>query len=408
MMFWVGRYAPCFIYPDFRRFWAGCMLATIAYHMQGIVLAWEMLLATDSAFWVGLVAFAYGLPFLVLSPITGVLADRLRRQRVMMLALLVAALSSFGLAGVAAFGTVTRWHILLVSFLLGSSFVLYAPARSALLPNLIPPEILLNASTLTYSTTRLLGFVGTALAGLLLEFAGIGPALIIQAIIYVLAIPIFERTGFRVTHPVRNEHHSGYIFRALQEVVIYLRREQPSLLALAFLSLVVVSIFTSFEKLLPIFTRDVLAAGPSTLGLIASLLHLGISMTGLVIAGYGRGWFRGSFVLMSSAMFGVGLAIFALVRQVELAILWSVLLGVIIGIYLTLTNVLFESRPLDEVRGRVQSMWGMVWGLAPFVNLAAGAAAEQWGVTVAIASGGLICAMFCAWMLLSSSDLRDL
>lgn len=408
MIYWVGRYAPCFIYPDFRRFWAGCMLTTIAYHMQGIVLTWEMLVATDSAFWVGLVAFAYGLPFLILSPITGVLADRLRRQRVMMIALLGAALCSFGLAGVTVFGTVTRWHLILVSFLLGSSFILYAPARSALLPNLVPRDILLNASTLTYSSTRLLGFVGTALAGLLLEFAGIGPALVIQAVIYALAAPIFERTGIQATSLVRKEHHQVHIFRALREVVAYLRREQPPLLALALLSLVVVSILTSFEKLLPVFTRDVLAAGPSTLGLMASLLHLGSSVTGLVIAGYGQLWFKGSFVLMSSAVFGAGLAIFALVRQVELAILWSVLLGVILGIYLTLTNVLFESRPVDEVRGRVQSMWGMVWGLAPSVNLAAGVAAEHWGVTLTMATGGLICTAFCAWMLFGGSDLRDL
>ena len=405
---WSQRLGRSFHYQDYRRYWLGCMLATTAFHMQSIVLGWQMLEATGSAFWVGLVAFGYGLPFLILSPFTGVVADRMRRQRVMAVALFHACLFSAGLASLTAFRQVLPWQIVLASFLLGSSFVLYAPARSALLPNLVPGEMLLNASTITYSSTRLMGFFSTALAGVLVEFTGEWPTLTIQAILFSLAIPAFQRTKTNQADSVQSKPRPGHILHAVRDVAAYLRHDQPSLLALVLLSLVVVSIFTSFEKLMPVFVQSVLAAGASTFGLMVGIFSFGIALTGFAMAAGGDTVPKGQAVVLSSVLSGCGLIVSAFVRSVELALGLLLLLGVIVGIYLTLTTVLFESRPLDSVRGRVQSVWGMVWGVAPFVNLAAGAIAEQWGVTFTIAVGGAVGVILCLAIGLIGASLREL
>ena len=154
---------------DYRWYWMGNVLIHITYLLQAVALAWHMLEITDSPFQVGLVAFAYGLPLLVVSPFSGLLADRFKRQWLVQGALAVAVLTSATLALTVKGGNTNPLQILIGAFMLGTAFSLYAPARMALLPNLVPETMVFNATTLSYSGTRLMGFFGPVMAGYLLQ-----------------------------------------------------------------------------------------------------------------------------------------------------------------------------------------------------------------------------------------------
>jgi MFS family permease len=383
------------------------MITIVTYRISDVVLGWQMLEVSDSAFLVGMVGFAQGLPLLVFSPISGLMADRIERRRIIMLALILAAASAAVLAVLSALGTVVPWHIVLISFLLGSAFTLYAPARLALLPALVPDGLFLSASTVEYSSTRLMGFFGPLLAGALLSAFSAPFALTAMVLLFIAAAGTFARTGTKTHATVQTVAHQRNVVRGLREAASYLRRDRP-LLALTLLGLVMVPIGMSYQKLMPVFARDVLEAGPSTLGLMLALTNLGIAVAGFILAGIGSSFRKGYVVLLSSSMFALSLVMFAAARQMLWALSLLFMLGLFAGAYLTLSQVIFQSRPPNELRGRVMSAWGIAWGLLSLSSLAAGAVAENWSVSFAIAVGGAICLLFSVGMALTVSQIRAL
>ena len=404
---WRKRLVSSFHYREFRWYWTGSALTHITFRIQEVVLGWQILEATDSAFWVGAVAFAYGLPLFFLSPLAGLLADRLRRQWLVAGALVLAAAASVALSVLTEAGRAQLWHLLLTSFVLGSSFALYAPARLALLPNLVPDAILLNASTLEYSTTRLMGFVGPVLAGLLLDWVGIPLTLLVQMALFIGAGLIFMRTGVHVGAPAMGAGASRNVFDGLRDVLTYLRNDPP-LFALMALGVAIVPVGMTYSKLMQVFVRDVLGAGPTLLGLVLGLSGLGSAVSGFTLAAIGNISSRGRAALFSSAAFGVGLIIFSLTRQpwTSLVVMFGV--GLVSGVYLTLSNVIFQSQTPDGLRGRVMSVWSMVWGLIPFTSLALGALAERWNVSGVIGLSGVICVLVSLAPLVMRSKLLRL
>jgi MFS family permease len=404
------RLTDSFRYQEYRRYWTGSVITQMAFQMQLVVLGWQILEATNSALWVGFVAFAYGSPLFILSPLTGVLADRGRRQLIAALALVVAALSLLALGILTATGAVQAWHIIVVAFLTGSTFTFYSPARLALLPNLIPGGMLLKASTVEYSSTRLMGFVGPILAGVLVDWLGIWPTLAVHVLPFTLAALLFIRTGRDVPQPVtesQGEGEGGGFLRSMREAVEYLRRDPP-LMALVVIGLVIVPVGLTHLKLLPVFARDALGGGASLLGLLVGMSNLGGATAGFAMAALEERFDKGRAAMLSSTVLGVALVAFAFSRQPLLAVALMYLVGLLSGVFLTLSTVLFQSRAPDAVRGRLMSVWGMVWGLLPFAALLGGAVAEQWGVTMAIAGSGVICTVFCLGMSATGARLKEL
>lgn len=371
------------------------------------MLGWQILEATDSAFWVGAVAFAYGVPLFFLSPLAGSLADRLRRQWLVAGALVLAAVASLALSGLTEANRVQVWHLLLTSFVLGSSFALYAPARLALLPNLVPDSALLNASTLEYSTTRLMGFVGPVLAGLLMDWMGIPLTLVVQMALFLGAGLVFMGTGVNVGAPATSASASRSVFDGLRDVLAYLRNDPP-LFALMILGVAIVPVGMTYTKVMQVFVRDVLGAGPTVLGLVLGLSGLGSAISGFALAAIGNISSRGRAALLSSVAFGVGLMIFSLTRQPWSSLVVMFGVGLVSGVYLTLSNVIFQSEAPDAIRGRVMSVWSMVWGLIPFTSLAVGALAEQWNVAGVIGVSGALCVLVSLAPLTTRSKLLEL
>jgi len=229
------------------------MITMMAFRMQDVVLGWQMLEATDSAFLVGLVAFASGLPWLIWSPITGVLADRTkRRQWIVAVALMLASLSSAGLALLTTLGSVLPWHIIVASFLVSSALTLYMPARLALMLNLVPVRMLLSALTVELSSRRLMVFFSPAVAGALVDVVGVPTTLMVQVVLFALAALVFVRTGTEVGCPASVDNRRGSMLDGFREAAAYLRHDQP-LLALTLLGLVMVPFGMSYQNLMPVF-----------------------------------------------------------------------------------------------------------------------------------------------------------
>ena len=382
------------------------MIAMVTFRIQDVALSWQVLEETDSSFMLGLVVFAYGVPMLVCGPLTGVLADQVDRRRVIGGALGVAALVSASLALFLLMEWAVVWQIVAVSFLLGTAFTLYAPARLALLPRMVPDGKLVEASTIEYSSTRIMGFFGPVIAGLVIESRGVAVALLLQTALFLLAAPFFQQTGIGGLDGKLPRPEAGAAGGFL-EGVDYLRYH-GALAALMLTGLVVVPFGMIYTRLMPIFVREVLLGDASLLGLMLGASSLGTALSGFLIATLGHDLPKGRVVLLSSGAFGCGLVALSFSRHALGAVVLVFLVGLLVGSYLTLSNVLLQSVPPDVLRGRVLSIWGMVWGILPFATLLAAAAAEKWGVEAVIGASGVICALFSAGMALLDSRLGEL
>jgi MFS family permease len=163
-----------------------------------------------------------------------------------------------------------------------------------------------------------------------------------------------------------------------------------------------------YQKMMSVFARDALGAGPSTLGWLLGLSSLGAATAGLSLAGIGDRFSRGKALLVASAILSSGIILFAFCRETSVALAMALGMGLAAGVYLTLSNVLFQTRPPDELRGRVVAAWSMIWGVVPFTTLLAGALAERWGVVAVVAASGGLCLALTLCMALFAPRLREL
>ena len=392
---------------DYRWYWAANVLVHITYLVQAVALGWHMLEVTGSPFQVGLVAFAYGLPLLFIAPFSGLLADRMKRQWVVQGAIAVAVLTSAGLALLAQAGANEPMALLVASFMLGGTFAFYAPARMALLPNLVPDAMVFNATTLSYSGTRLMGFFGPVLAGYLLQFTDIFVTFCVQTALYALGAALYLKATRYLPSPKRKGGAQASILQGFGEIRAYFRRNR-ALLGLLILSLVFVPIGMPYQKLMPIFVAEALNEGPAALGLLVGSASLGAALSGFAVVIVGDVYPKGKAVLLFSSFFGLGMVVFAFIRQPLLALGCIFLVGVASGLFLTLINALLLTQLPDELRGRMMSLWGMVWGLIPLTTLAGGAIAEFWSVSVVLAFAGACVTLTCVILWARRSPLLGL
>ena len=391
---------------DYRWYWAGNALAHITFLLQGVALGWHMLDLTGSPFQVGLVAFAYGTPLLVVSPFSGMAADRVKRQWQVQASLGGAVVASGALTFAAATSGANPAQVLLASFALGACFAFYAPARMALLPNLVPDDMVFNATTLSYSGTRLMGFFGPVLAGTLLDVANIAVALAAQTALFVVVAALYFKATWALPAPKRQKR-GGMKLGGFGEVIAYLRGKR-ALFALTLLALVFVPFGMPYQKLMPIFVDEVLREGPALLGRLVGSASLGSALSGFAVALVGDVYRKGLAALVFSALFGMGLFLFAFTTDSLLAWALIFIVGLFSGIFLTLINALLLIHLPDDLRGRMMSLWGMVWGLIPLTTLAAGALAERHGISIALAAAGACVTLTCLYMLATRSPLLDL
>ena len=391
----------------YRWYWAANVLVHITYLLQAVALGWHMLEVTGSPFQVGLVAFAYGLPLLVVAPFSGLVADRMKRQWVVQAAMAVAVLTSAALTLLVKAGATEPIAFLLASSMLGATFAFYAPARMALLPNLVPDAMVFNATTLSYSGTRLMGFFGPVLAGYLLQFTDIFVTFCVQTVLFALGASLYLKATRYLPSPKRKVGSGSSILQGFSEISAYFRGDR-ALLGLLFLSLVFVPIGMPYQKLMPIFVAQALNEGPAVLGLLVGSASLGSALSGFAVVIIGDVYPKGKAILVFSSFFGLGMVVFAFIRQPLFALGWIFLVGVASGLFLTLINALLLTQLPDELRGRMMSLWGMVWGLIPLTTLAAGTVAEFWSISVVLAVAGACVTAACITLWARRSPLLDL
>jgi len=377
-----GLFSAIQQYPAFRQLWMGSLLGQLAQWMQTVALGWIALELTDSAFFVGVVSFMAGIPFILVAIPAGMLIDRFDRRRVLLICQAAAAVLATLVAIDILAGLVEPWHLLVAAFLNGSLLSIMTPTQQALTPSLVPREDLTNAIGLTSAGHNMARIFGPSLDGVVIGFSSTGIAFLMQAIALVIAFLLIARARF----PQRERTIATVKpTAALDGLAFILRRDD---LRVLFLLVLIPTFFTfPYIQFLNVFAVDVLDIGAAKLGVMMATSGVGAVTGSLIIAGRRTVTAQGPLLLALTVIYGVVILALSAVRVFPLTLPFLFMGGVLGSMFMSQNNALVQHRISDDMRGRVLGAYMLNQGLLPLGALPMGILAGATSVPIAMAVG---------------------
>jgi MFS family permease len=386
------RALRAFGFRDFRIFWAGALLSTIGSNMQLAALAWVVAVATRSALQVTLIAFATIFPMLLLGPLGGSLADRLPRRRLLLSTQSLLMVQAFVLWAVWELGYGHYWALFGISLAGGIVIALNTPAWQSIVPELVPRSHLQNAITLNSTQFNVSRALGPMIGGLLIGTVGAGICFLINALSYLAVIGalLLIRRGDDVAEPEDGTTSLG-VFDGFTESVRYLR-DEPGIKVALTVTAVFALLSAPVVQLIPVLSVEVLHIDAEAYGLLLGSFGLGAVGIAIVIGTIDQHvlpsrLLGGGLLLTAIAVAGLGVS-----PGIVVGVLFMIAFGAAYVSVVAINHSAIQSLSGDHIRGRVTSLWLMIYGTAfPLGNLLMGVTADAFGVrAVLVACGALV------------------
>lgn len=387
------------LYHGYRLLWLGTVATQLGQWMQQIALGWYMLQLTDSAFWVGMIGFASGVPFLLIALPAGALIDRSDERKALIVSQWGSMLVATGLALLILTGLAEPWHLLAAAALNGTIMSINQMIRQTFVPALVPREHLANAVSLNSAAGNAMRIVGPSIAGIIIGLFGVAACFIVQA----AAVGSALLATTRIERPQRDGRAGGVpggILDGLREV-----RRHGAIAGLIVLTAIPAIFVFPYITLMSVFARDVWEIGAGGLGILMAASGTGALSGALVAATMDRVRRKGLAVMATTVVYCLAVASFAASPHPALGMVGLFLAGFTGSIFGSLSNTLLLLLADPRLRGRIMSVYMLTNGFTPFGALAIGAAAESLSAPKAVAFSCLIAATLTA---LAATRMRQL
>ncbi|QBX57441.1 MFS transporter [Nocardioides seonyuensis] len=378
--------------PNYRLYAAGGVVSNTGTWMQRVAQDWLVLQLAGSAGGtaLGITTGLQFLPFLIFTPLAGVVADRMPKQRLLQLTNLGMAVPAVALAGLALTGAAELWHVYVLAFLLGTASAFDAPARQSFVSELVDPTDLSNAVGLNSASFNAARLVGPGLAGLLIAALGGGVSatgwvIAFNAVSYAAPIWTLRRLDAGLLDsPALVERRRG----AVLEGVAYVRARPDLVLVLAIVFFAG-TFGLNFQITSALMATEVFGKGAGEFGLLGSFLAIG-SLTGALLAAR-RPVVRLRLVVGSALVFGATVFLAGTMPTYVTFAVLTPLTGLSALTLITSANTYMQLNTEAGVRGRVMALYLMVFmGGTPVGAPLIGWIGEEWGARWTLLGGGLL------------------
>ena len=378
---------------NFQLFFGGQLLSLTGTWMQTTAQAWLVYRMTNSALLLGSVGFASQIPVFLVAPIGGITADRRNRQRLV----IATQTASMILAGILAWLTLTGrvqvWHIFVLAALLGVVNAFDIPGRQSFLVDMVGKEDLMNAIALNSSMFNGARVIGPAIAGILVARIGEGWCFAANAISYIAVI--VGLLLMKVLSPPRASKQSP-----IEDIIEGFRWVNHTKVIRALLLLIglVSLVGMPYTVLMPVFADKVLHGGARELGILMGATGVGALFGALTLAAKTGVTGLGRWVAITCATLGISLFLFSFSTSFWLSAALLLPAGYSMMLQMACSNTLIQTMVPDQLRGRVMSLYSMMFmGMAPFGAFFGGALAHRIGAPITVASGGVACVIGAIW-----------
>ncbi len=373
---------------NFQLFFSGQLISLVGTWMQNIAQDWLVYRLTGSSLLLGVVAFVSQIPIFLLAPVAGIVADRYNRHRIVIATQSTSMVLALTLATLTLTGRIRIWEIMVLASLLGVVNAFDVPARQAFLIDMVGREDLLNAIGLNSSMFNSARIVGPAIAGIVVASVGEGWCFFANGISYIAVIA--GLLMMRLTRRASLQHH-GSALENMIEGFRFARHTTPVralLMLIGFVSLAAMP----YTVLMPIFAGSILHGGARELGMLMGATGVGALLGALTLASKSGVEGLGKWVWRAAVVFGASLIFFAWSRHLWLSMAFLIPVGFGMMLQMACTNTLLQVMVPDRLRGRVMSLYSMMFiGMGPIGGLLGGALAARIGAPWTVSIGGMIC-----------------
>jgi MFS family permease len=372
---------------NFKLFFSGQIISLVGTWMQTVAQSWLIYRLTGSSVLLGLLGFVGQIPIFLLSPLAGLVADRWPRQRVVIATQTSSMLLAFILAALTMTGRIRVWEIIVLATLLGIVNAFDVPARQSFMIEMVGREDLLNAIALNSSMFNGARVAGPAIAGVLVAVVGEGWCFFLNGVSYLAVIAGLFMMRLKKSKPA---HDGSAPLEKLREGIRFARHTKP-IRALLILVAIVSFMALPYTVLMPIFAVQILHGGASAYGTLMGAVGVGAMFGALALAMRQQLRGLGNVVSYAAAGLGASLVLFSFSHWFWVSFTILIVSGFTMMMQFTATNTLIQAMVPDQLRGRVMSLYSMMFlGMSPIGSLLAGALADRVGAPVTVAIGGLI------------------
>lgn len=348
-------------------------------------IAWHLYSLTGSAFDLGLIGAVQFVPALFLALPAGLVSDRYERRRIVQLAQSITLLATGALSLATFAGRADVPNLLFATIAVIASAAAFSnPARSALLPMLVPRAAFPRAVT-TASTIQALSFaLGPALTGAIVASAGLAWAYLVSAAFVGASVV----TLAYLSPLAPGEERRALSLSAMLEGLRYVGRNRVVLGAMS-LDLFAV-ILGGATALLPVYANDILAVGASGYGVLSASLEAGALATAIVLMLIPPIRAVGRVLLLTVAAYGLATIVFGLSTSFPLSIAAYAAAGMADQVSVVLRQTTIQLETPDALRGRVSSVSSIFIGASNQLSaVESGFVAAATSAPFAVVSGGI-------------------
>lgn len=381
----VNRIFRALRYRDFRWYWASAAAQPVGMGMQFLIHSWLVLELTGSASRMGFLVFLFGITGMIVILFAGTLADRFDRRD---LSSGTQALTAVVLASLAVLQLLDRielWHLYVSVVFMAFFMAINTPARAALVPDLVEREDVMNAVVLNTAVMNAGRVLGPAIAGAVIEFAGIGPSLCVAAGFFALA----SLALFMVRRPERAAPVERASF--VSDLGVGFRYCWTNQVTFTVITIgFVFGLFgMSYVQLMPAFAKQVLGASAGQVGLLMSGAGVGALAGTIFLASLGN--FRYKNWLLIASMFLFGVSLFLLAWSPWFWVSWGILFFLGLSDIFPMGTTVLQLSVSPELRGRVMSLWYVTAAFTLIGAFPMALVADHLNWTAAFAGGAVIC-----------------
>ena len=367
------RIIDLFALSDFRWLWLGTLTFFMGMNMQTVARAWLVLrLADDSPLALAVVMGSFALPVIVVSPLMGMLTDRMSRKHLLAVSQVVTAVVTIAVATLDLLGQIAFWHLIASGLVNGSMMALNMPSRQVLISDIVSENRLMNGIAMASSALNLTRMIGPAVGGVLILFIGTAGVLYLVAALYLLAV--FTTMMLRVRRAPAPDSDGGMVSDI--RVGLAYAAGNPVLLGLIIVVFAGVLFGMPYYTLVPAWAREALDVGSDNLGYLMMTMGAGALMGTLLLSGVRNFSRRGLLLLLVCALWGMALGSFAKSTSYSVAVPLLLATGLTSSISSSLNLTLLQTYSSPEMRGRVMGIVMMTIGLMPLSGVPFGALAE--------------------------------
>lgn len=380
------RFLLALQYRDYRTLWIATSCSGAAAWALIIARGWLAYEITGASAWVGIITFAAMAPRVFSTPIVGYMADRFDRKTLLQWIYALNMVHNVVLAFLVMSDMAGTWSLMFLALMNGTLRAGQMTTATALIPNLVPKEHLLNALALNQATQQGSRMVGALAILPLMGFINIESAFWLCSGFYAVGLMQVSRIGTKSTGKI-DETQSFWRNMVAGFEYVYKR---PLILAMVLLVLAHCALTMSYESILPALSEDKLGAGSVGVSYLIGGVGAGALATSIFLAGVRNPSTRGLLFLVFGFSSAIGPMLLAFSTSREISIASAVVMGASQAGFMTISHTIIQSLTADEVRGRVAGVYSVhVGGSMAVTNMINAALADVFNAPAVLVVGGL-------------------